>query len=407
MTHHLSIDIETYCSVDLKKCGLYRYVQSADLEILLFAYSLDHAPVQVIDLAQGEKIPEAILEMLADETVIKHAYNAAFEINCLSKFYRVSGPTSWRCSMAHGLYCGYPTGLERISKAMGLGSDKAKMGTGKALIRLFSVPCKPTKSNGGRTRNLPHHEPEKWGLFKTYCGQDVVAEMAVEDRLARYPMPATEQRLWELDLAMNRRGVKLDMDLVVGAIGCAEKQTKKLMAEAVSTSGLDNPNSATQLKSWLAEEGVETDDLTKKTVKSLLAQIEPGPAKRILEIRQELAKTSVKKYEAMWSAVCDDDRVRGLLQYYGANRSGRWAGRLVQVQNLPRNYIDDLAQARKWVKRGSSAMLELVYGSVSDTLSQLIRTAFVPADDHILLVAAFSAIESRVIAWLAGVEWRL
>lgn len=405
--HHLSIDIETYCSVDLKKCGLYRYVQSADLEILLFAYSLDHQPVQVIDLAQGEPLPDEILKMLADETVVKHAYNAAFEINCLAKFYAISNPTSWRCTMAHGLYCGYPAGLERISKAMGLASDKAKMDIGKALIRYFSIPCKPTKVNSGRTRNLPRHDPAKWELFKTYCGQDVVAEMTVEDRLAKYPMPAAEQRLWELDLKTNQLGVRIDTDLVDGAIDCAEEKTKELMAEATSISRLDNPNSAAQLKAWLAEEGVETSDLTKKTVKDLLAQVDLGPAKRILEIRQELAKTSVKKYEAMRSAVCDDDRVRGLLQYYGANRSGRWAGRLVQVQNLPRNYLDDLAQAREWVKCRNSAMLELVYGSVSDTLSQLIRTAFVPSDDHIFLVADFSAIEARVIAWLAGEEWRL
>lgn len=335
MTHHLSIDIETYCSVDLKKCGLYRYVQSADLEILLFAYSLDHQPVQVIDLAQGEPLPDEILKMLADETVVKHAYNAAFEINCLAKFYAISNPTSWRCTMAHGLYCGYPAGLERISKAMGLESDKAKMAIGKALIRLFSVPCKPTARNGGRTRNLPRHEPAKWELFKTYCGQDVVAEMTVEDRLAKYPMPTTEQRLWELDLKTNQLGVRIDTDLVDGAIDCAEEKTKELMAEATSISRLDNPNSAAQLKAWLAEEGVETSDLTKKTVKDLLTQVELGPAKRILEIRQELAKTSVKKYEAMRSAVCDDDRVRGLLQYYGANRTGRWClaeGTMVTVK---------------------------------------------------------------------------
>lgn len=407
MTHHLSIDIETYCSVDLTKCGLYRYVQSADLEILLFAYSLDHQPVQVIDLAQGEKLSDEILKMLADETVVKHAYNAAFEINCLSKFYAVSGPTSWRCTMAHGLYCGYPAGLERISKAMGLASDKAKMDIGKALIRYFSIPCKPTKVNGGRTRNLPQHDPAKWELFKTYCGQDVVAEMTVEDRLAKYPMPAAEQRLWELDLKMNQRGVKVDTGLVDGAIDCAEEVAEKLTAEAISLSGLSNPNSTAQLKAWLAEEGMETKSLAKKNVCDLLEKVGEGPVKRILEIRQELAKTSVKKYEAMRSSVCSDNRVKGLLQYYGANRTGRWSGRMVQVQNLPRNYIEELAQTREWVKARNTAMVKLVHGSVPDTLSQLIRTAFIPEDGHVFLVADFSAIEARVIAWLAEEEWRL
>ncbi len=407
MMRHLSIDIETYSSIDIKKAGLYKYVQSPDFQILLFAYSWDGGPVQVVDLAQGEQIPPEIVYALADPSVIKHAYNASFEWYCLNKLF-YSPIEQWRCTMIHGLYCGYTSGLAATAVALGLPEDKRKMSVGAALIRTFCVPCKPTKSNGFRTRTLPHHEPEKWQLFKEYCRQDVVTEMEIERRLAAFPIPEKEQRLWELDQRINAHGVAVDMDVVEGALQIDETVTAELMEEAVQLSGLENPKSVKQLTAWLTEEiGEEVDNLQKGTVSKLIEKIDEGKAKRVLEIRRELSKTSVKKYQAMREAVCNDGRIRGLLQFYGANRTGRWAGRLVQVQNLPRNYLETLGHARELVRERKVDALKLIYGNVPDTLSQLIRTAFIPSPGHVLVVADFSAIEARVLAWLAGEEWRL
>jgi DNA polymerase len=404
---HLSIDIETFSSVDIKKCGLYRYVQSDDFQILLFAYSFDGEPVKVIDLAQGEILPQFIINALNDSLVIKHAYNAPFEWYCLNKFYK-SPITEWHCTMLHGLYCGYTAGLAATGIALGLPEDKKKLGIGSALIKTFCVPCKPTTKNGNRTRTYPHHEPEKWNLFKEYCRQDVITEMEIENRLSSFPVPDKEQRLWEVDQWINAHGVKVDLDLIDGALQVDETITNELMQEAINISGLQNPKSVKQLSGWLTEEtGEEIQDLTKGTVKELIKTIDHDKARRMLEIRQELSKTSVKKYTAMKAAVCGDGRIRGLLQFYGANRTGRWAGRLVQVQNLPRNYLSSLSHARDCVKHKKIDVLKLVYGNVPDTLSQLIRTTFIPSAGHTFLVADFSAIEARVIAWLAGEQWRM
>lgn len=404
---HLSIDIETFSSVDIKKAGLYKYAQSPDFEILLFAYSFDGGPVQIVDLARGEKLPWEVSLSLGDPNVIKHAYNAAFEWYCLGRFF----PTpieQWRCTMLHGLYCGYPAGLGAINTALGLPQDKRKMGVGTSLIRTFCCPVKPTAKNGQRTRTLPHHEPEKWELFKEYCRQDVVAEMEVARRLSAFPVPEKEQRLWGLDLQMNATGAAIDLELVQGALAVDEVSASELMAEAKEITGLDNPKSVAQLSKWLTEEtGEEVENLRKGTVTDMLAGMDEGKAQRMLEIRLELAKASVKKYDAMMNAVCDDGRVRGLLQFYGANRTGRWAGRLVQIQNLPRNHMDTPDLARDLVKKRNADAIKLIYGNVPDTLSQLIRTAFVPKPGHVFHVADFSAIEARVIAWLAGEQWRL
>lgn len=401
----LNIDIETFSSVDIKKAGLYKYVQSPDFQILLFAYSIDNGPVQIIDLAQGEQIPQEIIRGLSDPNVLKYAYNAAFEWYCLNTI--TSSPIShWRDTQFHGLYCGYTAGLEPTAKALGLPEDKRKLSTGKALIRLFCTPTKPTKKNGGRTRTLPHHEPEKWELFKEYCIQDVVTEMEVGRRLSNFPVPKHEQWLWELDQQINAKGVAVDEQLVDGALHSWDVTASHLMEEAVNITGLNNPNSAQQLTKWLASQGVEVENLQKGTVAELLETVE-GDVKRALEIRLELSKTSVKKYQAMREAVCEDGRVRGLLQFYGANRTGRWAGRLVQVQNLPRNYLDTLSHARELVREKKVEALKLIYGNVPDTLSQLIRTAFVPSEGNIFLVSDFAAIEARVIAWLSGEQWRL
>lgn len=404
---HLSIDIETFSSVDIKKSGLYKYVQSLDFQILLFAYSFDDESVQIVDLAQGEVIPAEIVTALQDPNVIKHAYNAPFEWYSLNKF-NYSPLEQWRCTMLHGLYCGYTAGLTATAVALGLPEDKRKMSIGSALIKTFCVPVKPTAKNGQRTRTLPQHEPEKWNLFKEYCKQDVVTEMEIEKRLVSFPVPEQEQKLWELDQRINAYGVKVDRELIEGALYCSEQITGELMQEAVQLSGLDNPKSIKQLTKWLAEEtGGEITNLQKGTVKELMITKNSEAAKRMLQIRQELSKTSVKKYSAMNEAVCADGRVRGLLQFYGANRTGRWAGRLVQVQNLPKNYIETLSHARNCVKEKKVEVLKLIYGNVPDTLSQLIRTAFVPSEGNTFLVADFSAIEARVIAWLAGEQWRL
>lgn len=406
---HLSIDLETYSDVNLKKAGLYRYVQSPAFEILLFAYSFDGAPTQVIDMAQGEETPMEVIHALTDPQCLKHAYNAAFEWYCLSKYMGVQLPPSqWRDTMLHGLYAGYTAGLDATGRALGIPEDKQKLATGKALIRYFCVPCKPTKSNGGRTRNYPHHDPEKWELFKTYNGQDVVAEMEIERRLSVFPVPDFVQKQWETDLLINARGVAVDMDFCEGALELGETIRAQLTDEAVQLSGLQNPNSVKQLARWLsAETGDDITSLRKETIKELLGRDNADHVQRMLEIRQELGKTSTKKYDAIEAAVCDDGRVRGLLQFYGANRTGRWAGRLVQVQNLPRTYTEPLEFARELVKGRKLDALRIVYGSPNDTLSQLIRTTFVAAPGNVLIDADFSAIEARVISWLADEEWRL
>ena len=406
---HLSIDLETYSDVNLKKAGLYRYVQSPAFEILLFAYSFDGAPTQVIDMAQGEEIPMEVIHALTDPQCLKHAYNAAFEWYCLSKYMGAQlPPAQWRDTMLHGLYAGYTAGLDATGRALGIPEDKQKLTTGKALIRYFCAPCKPTKANGGRTRNYPHHDPEKWELFKTYNGQDVVAEMEIERRLSVFPVPDFVQKQWETDLLINARGVAVDMDFCEGALELGETIRAQLTDEAVQLSGLQNPNSVKQLARWLsAETGDDITSLRKETIKELLGRDNADHVQRMLEIRQELGKTSTKKYDAIEAAVCDDGRVRGLLQFYGANRTGRWAGRLVQVQNLPRTYTEPLEFARELVKGRKLDALRTVYGSPNDTLSQLIRTAFVAAPGNVLIDADFSAIEARVISWLADEEWRL
>lgn len=406
---HLSIDLETYSDVNLKKAGLYRYVQSPAFEILLFAYSFDGAPTQVIDMAQGEGIPMEVIHALTDPQCLKHAYNAAFEWYCLSKYMGAQLPPSqWRDTMLHGLYAGYTAGLDATGRALGIPEDKQKLTTGKALIRYFCVPCKPTKANGGRTRNYPHHDLEKWALFKTYNGQDVVAEMEIERRLSVFPVPDFVQKQWETDLLINARGVAVDMDFCEGALELGETIRAQLTVEAVKLSGLQNPNSVKQLARWLsAETGDDITTLRKETIKELLGRDNADHVQRMLEIRQELGKTSTKKYDAIEAAVCDDGRVRGLLQFYGANRTGRWAGRLVQVQNLPRTYTEPLEFARELVKGRKLDALRTIYGSPNDTLSQLIRTAFVAAPGNVLIDADFSAIEARVISWLADEEWRL
>ena len=401
----LSIDIETRSSVEIRKAGLYRYAQSPDFEVLLFAYQMDDAPVEIVDLAQGEKIPEWIVEALQSADVIKHAYNAAFEWYCLNTAGYRTPLDQWRCTMAHGLYCGYPGGLDALGKAIGLPQDKQKLVTGKALIRYFCVPCKPTKSNGNRTWNLPRHAPEKWQLFKEYCRQDVTAENSILRRLEQYLVPAEEERLWQMDVKMNAFGVRVDEELTEGALYIDGLSRQELMEEAMGITGIDNPNSTTQLMEWLEKNGAETDNLRKATVSDLLAGQPAENVKRMLEIRQQLGKTSVKKYEAIRNAKGTDGRVRGLTQYYGANRTGRWAGRLVQMQNLPRNYLGTLDEARKIVKQKNYEGLRMLYGNVPDTLSQLIRTAFIPSEGNKFVVADFSAIEARVIAWLAGEQW--
>lgn len=407
--HHLNIDLETFSSVPIKRAGAQKYIQSPDFEILLFAYSLDGAPVEVIDFTRGEALPPWMVQALTSPEFIKHAYNASFEWGCLSKFLGWMPPDQWRCTMFHGLYCGYTAGLEATGRALGLPEDKRKLNTGKALIRYFCMPCAPSKANGGRTRNLPQHDPAKWELFKEYNRQDVVTEMEIGRRLAIHPVPDWVQRQWETDLSINARGVAVDMDLVTGALYLGDTVRQSLVAEAMRLSGLSNPNSVAQLTGWIQEAtGEDLGDLRKDTVARLLKKDDNSPqVTRMLEIRQELGKTSTKKYDAIEAAVCADGRVRGLLQFYGANRTGRWAGRLVQVQNLPRTYTEPLALARDLVRQRNLKALKVIYGSVPDTLSQLIRTAFVAPEGHVLIDADFSAIEARVISWVAGEQWRL
>ena len=408
--HHLSIDLETYSSVNIKKAGAQAYMRSPDFEILLLSYSVDGGPVKTIDLTETHGIPQDVTAMLRNPAYIKHAYNAAFEWGCLSQYYgEMLPPREWRDTMLHALYCGYPASLEAVGKALGLAEDKQKLSTGKSLIRYFCVPCKPSRVNGNRTRNLPHHDPEKWRLFKEYNAQDVVTEMEIEAKLSGFPVPDSIQAQWETDLRINDRGVAVDMEFVKSALYLGTVMNERLMAEAVQISGLQNPNSLKQLSTWLTREtGEEIQDLRKDTVAKMLNRDENSVAvRRMLEIRQELGKTSMKKYDAIENAVCCDGRVRGLLQFYGANRTGRWAGRLVQVQNLPRTYTDPLDLGRELVRERKPDNLRVVFGSVNDTLSQLIRTAFVAANGRVLIDADFSAIEARVISWLAGEQWRL
>ena len=404
----LSIDIETYSSIDLKKSGLYKYVQSPDFEILLFAYAYDDGPVNIVDMASGEKIPYFTLMDLHRPEVIKTAHNAAFEYYCLKKFFETH-IEQWRCTMVHSLYCGFPASLDAVGKAMNFSQDRRKMAEGKALIKYFCVPCAPTQRNGGRTRNLPKHDPGKWKLFKEYCKQDVYTEREIKRELGRYPVPESEQKLWELDQRINIGGVAIDERLVTGALAVNDQIKGELEKKAKDLTGLDNPNSVVQLKEWMLQNAdVEVESLNKQTISELLAQKSgTSQMREVLRLRQEMAKTSIKKYQAMELAVCDDGRLRGLLQFYGANRTGRWAGRLVQVQNLPRNYVESLDTARELVRKQKTECLKLIYGNVPDILSQLIRTAFIPREGCYFAVADFSAIEARVIAWLAKEEWRL
>ncbi len=414
MTRHLSIDIETRSSVDIGKAGAYKYAQSPDFQILLFAYQMGEEPVEIIDLANGERLPNELVAALSDPDVIKHAYNAAFEWYCLNRAGFETPIDQWRCTMAHGLYCGYTAGLDATGKAIGLPQDKRKLATGKALIRYFCVPCKPTRNNGNRTWNQPWHDPKKWDLFKEYCKQDVVTEHEILARLKQFPVPDAEEQQWQMDVLMNAYGVRVDTDLIDGALHIDGISTQKLTDEAVRLTGLANPNSAAQLVPWLndhsrkfPEDPDVFQDIQKATVTEALGKPDEFPEEvlQMLRIRQQLGKTSIKKYVAMDTAKGEGDRVRGLTQYYGANRTGRWAGRLVQMQNLPRNYIKTLDYARKVVKAKNYDGLRLLYGNVPDTLSQLIRTAFIPSEGHKFVVADFSAIEARVIAWLAGEQW--
>ena len=404
----LSIDLETYSDQSLAKTGVYRYVESPDFEILLFAYSVDGAPVQQIDLACGEKIPSEILCALEDDKVTKWAFNANFERICLSRFlgYPTGDylePDSWKCSMVWAAYMGLPLSLEGAGAVLGL--EKQKLAEGKDLIKYFCQPCAPTKSNGQRTRNLPKHSPDKWLAFKKYNIRDVETEMSIQARLLKYPVPDSVWEEYHLDQEINDRGVGLDMELVRQAIQMDGRSRSELTQAMKELTSLDNPNSVQQMKQWLADNGVETDTLGKKAVAELL-KTAPQQLQKVLTLRQQLAKSSVKKYQAMETAVCADGRARGMFQFYGANRTGRWAGRIIQMQNLPQNHLDDLTEARGLVRAGGFDALEMLYEDVPDTLSQLIRTAFVPQGNRKFIVADFSAIEARVIAWLADEKWR-
>lgn len=401
----LAIDIETFSDVDLVKSGVYAYTASPHFEILLFAYAFDDDSMQIIDIASGEKLPAKIIKALTDENVIKTAFNAQFERTCLSKHLNKRlKANSWQCTAVQAATLGLPLSLDGVAQVLGLNEQKMK--EGKDLIRYFSIPCKPTKVNGGRTRNLSYHSVEKWNEFKNYCKRDVEVERAIRRKLSNYYISENEQRNYILDQEINDRGVAVDLTLVSKAMECDRLHKDDTYAMAQKLTGLDNPNSVAQLKQWLLENGVEVDSLSKKTVTNL-AKESDGEIERLLNLRLQLAKTSVKKYEAIERAVCPDGRVRGLLQFYGANRTGRWAGRLVQVQNLPQNHIKDLTLARNLVRSGEFNTLELLFDSVPHVLSELIRTAFIPKPNHRFIVADFSAIEARVIAWLAGEKWRM
>ncbi len=404
----LSIDIETFSSVNLAKSGVYRYVEAPDFEVLLFGYSVDGGEVQIADLACGETIPADILGALTDEAVTKWAFNASFERVCLSRHIGLPtgehlGPASWRCSMIWSAYLGLPLSLKGVGAVLGL--DKQKMDEGKELIKYFCQPCTPTKANGGRTRNLPSDAPDKWYTFKSYNKRDVEVEMQIQQKLAKFPVPDSVWDEYHLSEEINDRGIRVDMPFVKHAIAFDKRSRARLSSAMRDITELDNPNSVQQMKEWLAENGLETDTLGKKAVAAMVKDA-PGELGEVLQLRQQLAKSSVKKYTAMENAVCADDRVRGMFMFYGANRTGRFAGRLVQLQNLPQNHIPDLAEARSLVTGDNYDALEMLYEDVPDTLSQLIRTAFVPRDGAKFIVSDFSAIEARVIAWLAGESWR-
>ena len=402
---YLSIDIETYSSVNLQKAGVYKYAESPDFDILLFGYSVDGGAVQVIDLACGEKIPAEIADALSDESVIKWAFNAQFERVCLSNYLDTwLSPDSWHCTMVWSATLGLPLSLEGVGAVLGL--EKQKLTEGKNLIKYFCVPCAPTKTNGGRTRNLPQHDMEKWEQFKAYNLRDVETEMSVQKKLTRFPVPDFIWNEYHLDQEINDRGIGLDMTLVEQAIAIDSISRKSLTQRIQNLTDLDNPNSVAQMKGWLSDNGLEMDTLGKKAVAETL-KTAPKHLADVLSLRQMLAKSSVKKYTAMQTAVCKDSRARGMFQYYGANRTGRFAGRIIQLQNLPQNHMSDLADARALVRSGNYDALELLYDDIPDTLSQLIRTAFVPQDGRKFIVADFSAIEARVLAWLAGEKWRM
>lgn len=401
----VSIDIETYSDVDLSKCGVYKYASSPNFEILLFGYSVDGGEVRVVDVACGEEIPADILAALSDESVTKWAFNAMFERVCLSNYLgEWLEPESWKCSMVWSATLGLPLSLENVGAVLGL--EKQKLSEGKDLIRYFCVPCKPTKTNGGRTRNLPEHDREKWERFKAYNLRDVEAEMQIQQRLAKFPVPDFVWEEYWQDQEINDRGIGVDMEMVAQAIAMDGRSKSELSAAMQELTELENPNSVQQMKQWLSENGMETDSLDKKAVAELL-KTAPEPFGEALALRQQLAKSSVKKYQAMENAVCADRRAHGMFQFYGANRTGRFSGRIIQLQNLPQNHIPDLAQARELVKAGDFDALAMLYEDIPDTLSQLIRTAFVPQDGRKFIVADFSAIEARVIAWIVGERWRI
>ncbi len=407
----LSIDIETFSDIDLGKCGVYRYTDSPNFDILLFAYSIDEGPVELVDLASGEEIPEEIVDAILSEDIIKTAFNANFERVALMRYLSRKldkevylNPSSWRCSEVQAAMLGLPLHLEGVAKVLRLGVQK--MSEGKPLIRYFCIPCKPTAANGGRTRNLPTDSPDKWELFKQYNIRDVEVELEIRKKIKDYPIPESEQALYELDQRINDRGFRADMDFVLQAISCDKQFTVSATERAYELTGLENPNSVSQLKDWLSERGVEVESLSKKNVKELVSETE-GEVEEALELRLLMAKTSVRKYEAIERAVCSDGRVHGLFQFYGANRTGRFAGRLVQVQNLPQNHLVDLKLARNLVKEGRFEDLQMLFGNTPGVLSELIRTAFIPREGHRFIVADFSAIEARVLSWLAGEKWRL
>lgn len=406
----LAIDVETYCELNIKEVGAYRYCEHPSFEILLFAYAFDDEPVEIIDFMNDDNLPISVWEALDDKNILKTAFNANFERNSIRNgLCNVEvTPEQWECTMIQALTMGLPGSLDMVGKALHFEEDKQKMKEGKALIQYFCKPCKPTKTNGGRTRNLPEHAPEKWELFKEYCKQDVEVEREIRKKLGRYKTIQDEKELWDLDQRINDRGINLDMDVILNAIKCDEQFKERLTNEASKLTGLSNPNSPTQLKAWLSERvGYEVKSLTKDSIPGLIEAAEDDKVIRVLELRQLMAKTSIKKYQAMEVARCEDGRVRGLLQFYGANRTGRWAGRLVQVQNLPQNHLPDLEEARNCIKEGRFDDAEFLFDSIPDTLSQLIRTAFIPSEGNIFMVADFSAIEARVIAWYAGEKWRL
>ena len=402
----LSIDIETYSSKDLTESGVYAYANAPDFQILLFAYAFDDEEVTIIDIASGEKLPTAIMEALTDKNIIKTAYNANFERTCIAKYFNLTlPPEQWQCTMVCAAELGLPRSLEQVAEVLGLSEQKDR--AGKACIDYFSKPCKPTKTNCGRTRNFPEHNIEKWETFKAYCIQDVIVEREIKRKLSRFPLADSEQKLWEYDQRITDRGVRVDTNMVKNAVRYSEEHKVKCMETAMKLTGLENPNSTAQLKNWLSERmGEQFEKLDKKTVGKLLELTSDSLVKQVLNLRLQMAKTSTKKYEAMTKGVCPDGRIRGILQFYGANRTGRWAGKMVQVQNLPQNHLKDLALARKSVCDGDYELFEMLYGNAPDTLSQLIRTALIPSDGRRFIVSDFSAIEARVIAYLAGEEWR-